>query len=248
MPMVLTVPVMPKKKAMPDKNLGPLIKTIMTRCINCTRCIRFGEEIAGTPVLGQMHRGEDADIGTFIEQAVETELSGNLIDVCPVGALTSKPYAFTARPWELKKTETIDGHDAVGSNIRIDSRGREVMRILPRLHEDVNEEWINDRTRFAYDGLAKKRLDRPYVRNEKTGKLEEAEWDQAFSVIAEKINAAKPSKTGALAGDLCDLESMVALKDLMKGLGSDNHECRLDGMMLDTSDRGAYLLIPRSPA
>lgn len=140
---------------MPDKNLGPLIKTIMTRCINCTRCIRFGEEIAGTPVLGQMHRGEDADIGTFIEQAVETELSGNLIDVCPVGALTSKPYAFTARPWELKKTETIDGHDAVGSNIRIDSRGREVMRILPRLHEDVNEEWINDRTRFAYDGLAK---------------------------------------------------------------------------------------------
>ncbi|HBR68187.1 MAG TPA: NADH dehydrogenase (quinone) subunit G, partial [Rhodospirillaceae bacterium] len=143
------------KRAVPDKELGPLIKTVMTRCINCTRCVRFAEEIAGTPVLGQFHRGEDAEIGTFIDQLVDTELSGNLIDVCPVGALTSKPYAFGARSWELKKTESVDVHDAVGSNIRIDSRGREVMRILPRLHEDVNEEWISDRTRFAYDGLGR---------------------------------------------------------------------------------------------
>lgn len=230
-----------EKKAMPDKDLGPLIKTIMTRCINCTRCIRFGEEIAGTPVLGQMHRGEDSEIGTFVQQAVKSELSGNLIDVCPVGALTSKPYAFTARPWELKKTETIDVHDAVGCNIRIDSRGREVMRILPRLHEDVNEEWINDRTRFAYDGLSRRRLDRPYVRNGQSGKLEEASWDQAFAVIADRINGTKPEKIGALAGDLCELESMVALKDFLNGLGSDNHECRLDGMTLDISSRAAYL-------
>lgn len=228
------------KKAMPDKDLGPLVKTVMTRCINCTRCIRFAEEIAGTPVLGQMHRGEDAEIGPFVEQAVKTELSGNLIDVCPVGALTSKPYAFTARPWELRKTETIDVHDAVGCNIRIDSRGREVMRILPRLHEDVNEEWINDRSRFAYDGLAKNRLDRPYVRNEK-GKLEEASWDEAFTAIAEKLNKVKGDKVAALAGDLCDVESMVALKDLLNGLGSENYECRLDGMNMDISERAGYI-------
>ncbi len=225
------------KSAMPDKELGPLIKTVMTRCINCTRCVRFADEIAGTPMLGQLNRGEDSEIGTFIEQAVDTELSGNLIDVCPVGALTSKPYAFTARSWELQKTETIDVHDAVGSNIRVDSRGNEVMRILPRLHEDVNEEWINDKTRFSYDGLKKKRLDRPWVRGD-DGKLHEASWDDALTAVAAQLKKTKPEKTAALAGDLCDLESMVALKDL---LGSSHFECRTDRTFFDVSERCGYL-------
>jgi NADH-quinone oxidoreductase subunit G len=230
-----------QKKAMPDKELGPLIKTVMTRCINCTRCVRFAEEVAGTPVLGQMHRGEDSEIGTFIENAVETELSGNLIDVCPVGALTSKPYAFTARPWELKKTQTIDVHDAVGCNIRIDSRGREVMRILPRQNDDVNEEWINDRSRFSYDGLAKNRLDRPYLRNNKSGQLEEVSWDEALKATAEKLKKVKSDKICGLAGDLCDVEAMVALKDLLNSLGSSNHECRIDGARFDVNQRSSYL-------
>ncbi len=229
------------KRAMPDKELGPLVKTVMTRCINCTRCVRFAEEIAGTPVLGQFHRGEDAEIGTFIEKLVETELSGNLIDICPVGALTSKPYAFGARSWELKKTESIDVHDAVGSNIRVDSRGREVMRVLPRLHEDVNEEWISDRTRFSYDGLNRARLDRPYIRNEDSGKLEEASWGEALAFIAEKTKGVKGENIAALAGDLCDLESMVALKDLMERLGSPHMDCRTDGGRFDTSVRRGYI-------
>ncbi len=228
------------KRAVPDKELGPLIKTVMTRCINCTRCVRFAEEIAGTPVLGQFHRGEDAEIGTFIDQLVDTELSGNLIDVCPVGALTSKPYAFGARSWELKKTESVDVHDAVGSNIRIDSRGREVMRILPRLHEDVNEEWISDRTRFAYDGLGRARLDRPYIRNADTGKLQEASWEEALAFIAVNLEGIKGENIAALAGDLCDLESMVALKDLMDRLGSPHMDCRTDGGIFDTSVRRGY--------
>ena len=156
------------KRAVKNKNIGPLIKTIMTRCIHCTRCVRFGEEVAGTAELGLLNRGEDVEIGTFIEKSVSTELSGNMIDICPVGALTSRPYAYKARPWELKKTMTIDAHDAVGSNIRVDARGNEVMRVLPRLNEAVNEEWINDRTRFAYDGLKRSRLDRPYIRNANT--------------------------------------------------------------------------------
>ena len=157
------------KRAVKDKELGPLVGTIMTRCINCTRCVRFAEEIAGTPILGQFNRGEDAEIGTFIDDVVSTELSGNLVDICPVGALTSKPYKFKARSWELKKTETIDVHDALGCNIRVDSRGREVLRVLPRFNEDINEEWIDDRTRFSYDGLGKARLDRPYIRDEESG-------------------------------------------------------------------------------
>ncbi len=229
------------KRAVKDKELGPLVKTIMTRCINCTRCVRFAEEIAGTPVLGQFHRGEDAEIGTFIEQLVETELSGNLIDICPVGALTSKPYAFAARSWELKKTESVDVHDAVGSNIRVDSRGREVMRILPRLHEDVNEEWISDRTRFSYDGLNRQRLDRPYIRDEDSGSLKEASWDEAFAYIAKKTKGVKGENIAALAGDLCDLESMTALKDLMGALGSPHMDCRTDGGRFDTSVRRGYI-------
>jgi len=229
------------KRAMPDKELGPLVKTIMTRCINCTRCVRFAEEIAGTPVLGQFHRGEDIEIGTFIDQLVETELSGNLIDICPVGALTSKPYAFGARSWELTKTETIDVHDAVGSNIRVDSRGREVMRILPRLHEDINEEWIDDRTRFSYDGLNYGRLDRPYIRDDDSGKLREASWEEAFAFTAAKLKGLKGNEISALAGDLCDVESMVALKDLAGALGSDNIDCRTDGARFDPSRRSGYI-------
>jgi NADH-quinone oxidoreductase subunit G len=229
------------KRAVTDKELGPLIKTVMTRCINCTRCVRFAEEIAGTPVLGQMHRGEDAEIGTFIDQLVQTELSGNLIDVCPVGALTSKPYAFKARPWELSKTETIDVMDALGCNIRVDVRGREVMRILPRLHEDINEEWINDRTRFAYDGLNNGRLDRPYIRDEKTGKLREVEWAEAFIYIRQRMQGIQPQEMAALVGDLADLESIVALKDLMGALGSPNLDCRTDGALFDTAEPAGYL-------
>ena len=229
------------KRAVKDKELGPLISTTMTRCINCTRCVRFAEEIAGTPVLGQLNRGEDAEIGTFIGELVQTELSGNLIDVCPVGALTSKPYAFKARPWELKKVETIDVHDAVGSNIRVDVRGREVMRILPRLHEDVNEEWISDRTRFAYDGLNNGRLDRPYIRDEDSGKLVEASWEAAFALIAKKLSSLKGEQIAGLVGDLAEVESIVALKDLLEKLGSPNMDCRTDGAQFDPSNRAGYL-------
>ena len=229
------------KRAVPDKELGPLIKTVMTRCINCTRCVRFAEEVAGTPVLGQLNRGEEAEIGTFVDQLVQTELSGNLIDICPVGALTSKPYAFKARSWELKKTETIDVHDAVGANIRVDTRGREVMRILPRLNEDVNEEWIDDRTRFAYDGLNKARLDRPYIRDKDSGKLKEASWEEAFAYIAEKTKGIKASEMAALVGDLADVESIVALKDLMDAYGSANMDCRTDGAQFDVTKRSGYL-------
>ena len=229
------------KRAVKDKNLGPLVGTVMTRCINCTRCVRFAEEIAGTPVLGQFNRGEDAEIGTFIDEIVNTELSGNLVDVCPVGALTSKPYAYKARSWELKKTETIDVHDALGSNIRVDSRGREVMRILPRLNEQINEEWIDDRTRFAYDGLAKGRIDRPYIREQESGKLIAVEWEEAFNYIKDRMSGIKGDKIAALAGDLVDVESMVALKDLMTSLGSPNMDCRTDGSLLSADSRASYL-------
>ena len=229
------------KRAVPDKELGPLIKTSMNRCINCTRCVRFAEEVAGTPVLGQFHRGEEAEIGTFIDQLVKTELSGNLIDVCPVGALTSKPYAFKARAWELRKTETIDVHDALGSNIRVDVRGREVMRVLPRLHEDINEEWIDDRTRFAYDGLQRGRIDRPYIRDEKSGKLIEATWDEAFATIAARMKGVRGVESAGLVGDMADLESIVALKDFLTYLGSPNMDCRTDGSSFDVNERSGYL-------
>lgn len=228
------------KRAVKDKQFGPLVKTVMTRCIQCTRCVRFGEEIAGVAELGLLNRGEDVEIGTFIEKALVSELSGNLIDVCPVGALTSKPYAFKARPWELRKTETIDVLDAVGSNIRVDAAGNEVMRVLPRLHEDVNEEWINDRTRFAYDGLKRQRLDRPYVRDASSGKLRPSTWDEAFATIAAKLKQTPANRIGALAGDLCDSESIFALKNLMHALGATALECRIDGANYDVSNRAAY--------
>ncbi|MGH1403181.1 MAG: NADH-quinone oxidoreductase subunit NuoG [Alphaproteobacteria bacterium] len=229
------------KRAVKDKDLGPLVGTVMTRCINCTRCVRFAEEVAGTPVLGQFNRGEDAEIGTFIEEIVSTELSGNLVDICPVGALTSKPYQYKARSWELKKTETIDVHDALGCNIRVDSRGREVMRILPRLNEDINEEWIDDRARFSYDGLAHGRIDRPYVRDEETGKLKEASWQDAFSLIKKKLSGVAPHEIAALAGNLVNVEAMVALKDLMSSIGSPHMDCRTDGGIFSTANRGSYL-------
>lgn len=227
------------KRAVRDKYMGPLIKTSMTRCINCTRCVRFGEEIAGVDDLGQLNRGEDAEIGTFVEKAINSELSGNLVDVCPVGALTSKPYAFKARPWELRKTETIDVHDALGSNIRVDSRGNEVMRVLPRLHEDINEEWIDDRTRHACDGLKYKRLDRPYIR--KGGKMVEASWDDAFALAAQKLTGASKGAVAAFAGDLCEAESVIALKDFMAGIGAHNLECRVDGAQFDVREPAGYL-------
>ncbi|WP_193370546.1 NADH-quinone oxidoreductase subunit NuoG [Pelagibius marinus] len=227
------------KRAVSEKYMGPLIKTIMTRCIQCTRCVRFATEIAGVEEIGLVNRGEHAEI-TTLEQAIDSELSGNLVDVCPVGALTSKPYAFTARPWELRKTDSIDVLDAVGSNIRVDTRGREVMRVLPRLHEEINEEWINDKTRHACDGLSRQRLDRPYLRNQ-SGRLEAVSWDVAFKAIAKRLSGLSGDKIAALAGDLCDAESMLALKDLMAGLGSPNLDCRQDGAKIDASCRAGYI-------
>jgi NADH-quinone oxidoreductase subunit G len=230
------------KRAVAEKYMGPLIKTFMTRCIHCTRCVRFAEEIAGVSELGTLGRGENLEIGTYVEEAVKSELSGNLVDVCPVGALTSKPYAFTARPWELRKTDTIDVMDAVGSNIRVDARGREVLRILPRLHEDVNEEWLADKSRYAYDGLKTQRLDRPYLRE--NGKLRPASWAEAFTRAAEKIKATAGEKIAAIAGDACDVESMFALKQLMNALGSANLDCRQDGAQFDICNRAGYIFNP----
>ncbi len=227
------------KRAVDEKNMGPLIKTIMTRCIQCTRCVRFAAEIAGVEELGAVGRGEDMEITTYLEQSMTSELSGNVIDICPVGALTSKPYAFTARPWELRKIETIDVMDAVGSNIRVDARGREVMRILPRIHEDINEEWISDRTRFVWDGLRSQRLDSPYVR--KNGRLLTATWQEAFEAIADRVMSSAPDRMSAIAGDLACAESMYALKHLMNKIGSPHTDCRQDGAKLGTGVREGYL-------
>jgi NADH-quinone oxidoreductase subunit G len=227
------------KRAVNEKYLGPLIKTFMTRCIQCTRCIRFADEIAGAPEIGLLGRNEMVEIGTYVESAITSELSGNLVDVCPVGALTSKPYAFAARPWELKKTDSIDVFDAVGCNIRIDARGPEVLRVLPRTNEDVNEEWIADKSRHAVDGLMRQRLDQPYVR--KNGKLTPATWLEALAAIAAKVKGLDGAKIAAIAGDMVDAEALIALKDLMTGLGSPNLECRQDGGKFDPGARGGYL-------
>jgi NADH-quinone oxidoreductase subunit G len=227
------------KRAVNEKYLGPLIKTFMTRCIQCTRCVRFADEIAGAPEIGLMGRNEMVEIGTYVESAITSELSGNLVDVCPVGALTSKPYAFAARPWELKKTDSIDVFDAVGSNIRIDARGPEVMRVLPRTNEDVNEEWIGDKSRHAIDGLLRQRLDQPYVR--KNGKLAPASWPEALAAIAARVKGVDGAKIAAIAGDMADAEALIALKDLMTGLGSPNLECRQDGGRFDPANRAGYL-------
>jgi NADH-quinone oxidoreductase subunit G len=226
------------KRAVVNPDLGPLVKTTMTRCIHCTRCIRFSTEIAGVPEMGATARGESMVVGTYVEKALSSELSGNLIDICPVGALTSKPYAFTARPWELKKTDSVDVLDAVGANIRIDTRGAEVLRIMPRLNEDVNEEWLADKSRFALDGLKRRRLDTPWVK--KDGKLTKASWPEAFAAIADRLAGVAGDKIGAIAGDLADAESMVVLKDLLASLGSTNLDCRQDGAALDVSRRDFY--------
>ncbi|MCW5680251.1 MAG: NADH-quinone oxidoreductase subunit NuoG [Xanthobacteraceae bacterium] len=228
------------KRAVEDKYIGPLVKTIMTRCIHCTRCVRFTTEVAGVAELGAIGRGEDMEITTYLEQAMTSELQGNVIDLCPVGALTSKPYAFQARPWELTKTESIDAMDAVGSNIRVDVRGREVQRILPRLHEGVNEEWISDKTRFVWDGLRTQRLDKPYVRIK--GKLVRASWADAFAAIAAKMKTAVPERVGAIVGDLATTEEAFALKALMDKIGSKNIDCRQNGSILHPSmGRASYL-------
>jgi len=233
-----------QKRAVEDKNLGPLVKTEMTRCIHCTRCVRFTTEVAGITQMGLTGRGEDAEITSYLEQALTSELQGNVIDLCPVGALTSKPYAFHARPWELVKTETVDVMDAVGSNIRVDARGREVMRILPRVNEAINEEWISDKTRFIWDGLKSQRLDRPYVRT--NGKLKPASWDEAFAAIAKAIKASGGgNKVGAIAGDLAAVEDMYALKALMTSLGSGMTDSRPAMSGIDPSmPRSAYIFNP----
>jgi NADH-quinone oxidoreductase subunit G len=212
------------KRAVEDKYIGALVKTTMTRCIQCTRCVRFSTEVAGVTDLGAIGRGEDMEISSYLEQAMTSELQGNIIDLCPVGALTSKPYAFSARPWELTKTESVDVMDAVGSAIRIDSRGREVMRILPRLNESVNEEWISDKSRFIWDGLKSQRLDRPYIRNK--GKLVASSWNDAFTSISAHLKGKKSAKIGAIAGDLASVEDIYALQQLMAKIGSVNVDCR----------------------
>jgi NADH-quinone oxidoreductase subunit G len=228
------------KRAVVDKYIGALVKTIMNRCIHCTRCIRFSTEVAGVPELGAIGRGEDMEITTYLEQAMTSELQGNVVDLCPVGALTSKPYAFAARPWELTKTESIDVMDAVGSAIRVDTRGREVMRILPRTNDDVNEEWISDKTRHVVDGLRTQRLDQPYIRE--NGQLVAASWRDAFDAIAAKVKASQARRIGAIVGDLAAVEEIFALRDLMTRLGVANLDCRQDGAALDPKrGRGTYI-------
>ena len=227
------------KRAVEDKYMGPVIKTQMTRCIHCTRCVRFASQVAGVPELGAFGRGEHMEISTYVEKTLTSELSGNLVDICPVGALTSKPYAFAARPWELKKTETIDVMDAVGSNIRVDSRGQAVMRVLPRVHEDINEEWISDKTRLACDGLKLQRLDQPYVRS--GGKLKPATWQQAFDAIAERAGQLAPSEIAAIAGNLACAESVKALRDWLDLLQVKNRDCRQEGAFWNAKNRGDYL-------
>jgi NADH-quinone oxidoreductase subunit G len=228
------------KRAVEDKYLGPLIKTSMTRCIHCTRCVRFMTEVAGVPELGLIGRGEDAEITTYLEHGLHSNLSANVVDLCPVGALTSKPYAFQARPWELFKTPSIDVMDAVGSSIRVDARGKEVLRILPRINDAVNEEWLSDKARHVWDGLRTQRLDRPYLRED--GKLAPCTWDEAFTAIAERIKSAGGKKFGAIAGDLAAAEEMFALKTLAEQIGSPNIDCRQAGSQLDPSlGRATYL-------
>ena len=226
------------KRAVEDKYMGPLVKTSMTRCIQCTRCVRFATEVAGVPELGATGRGEDMEITTYLEGALTSELSANVVDLCPVGALTSKPYAFNARPWELTKTETVDVMDALGSAIRLDARNQEVLRCLPRVNEGVNEEWISDKTRHAVDGLRRQRLDRPYIRA--NGKLKAVSWGEALAATAAALQK-DPAKIGAIAGDLACAESMKATLDLLKSLGVKNFDCRQDGAQIGEGARESYL-------
>ena len=228
------------KRAVPDKNMGPLIKTQMTRCIHCTRCIRFATEIAGVPELGAIGRGEDMQITTYLEKSIQSEISGNVIDLCPVGALTSKPYVFEARPWELKKTETIDVMDAVGSNIRVDTYDWEVKRVLPVINEDINEEWISDKTRYACDGLLNQRLDTPYIKY--NNKFEKASWDEVFKIIKSKIQNTDKDKIAGFVGDLTNMEASYIFKEFLeRTIDTKNYESRSFDMFIDSSKRENYL-------
>ena len=231
------------KRYVPEKYMGPLIKTQMTRCIHCTRCVRFATEIAGVPEIGAIGRGEDMQITTYLEKAMESELSANVVDLCPVGALTSKPYVFEARPWELKKTETIDVMDAVGSNIRVDTYGWEVKRVLPRNNDDINEEWISDKTRYACDGLKNQRLDTPFVK--KDGKFEKITWNEAYDILTKKIESVLPEKIAGITGDLTDMETMYIVKEFFeKTIKSPNLDCRSNHIYVDNSNRSNYVFNP----
>ncbi|MGH7022404.1 MAG: NADH-quinone oxidoreductase subunit NuoG [Caulobacteraceae bacterium] len=227
------------KRAVEEKYMGPLIKTIMTRCIQCTRCVRFITEVAGVSEIGLISRGEDVEITTYLDQAVTSELSANVIDLCPVGALTSRPYAFNARPWELTKTESVDVMDALGCAIRVDARGPAVLRVLPRTNDEINEEWISDKTRYACDGLSRQRLDRPMVRVD--GRLTAVSWPEALAASGAKLRGAAPERIGVIAGDLQDAESMKAALDLFTGLGVASLDCRQDGMALGAGPRESWL-------
>ena len=227
------------KRAVKDKYMGPLIKTQMTRCIHCTRCVRFAEEVAGVPEIGAIGRGEDMEITTYLEKSMTSELSANVIDLCPVGALTSKPYAFEARPWELKKTESIDVMDAVGSNIRVDTYGWEVKRILPRLNNEINEEWISDKTRYACDGLLKQRLDVPYIR--KNNKLIKSTWDEAIDLISNKIKSIKPEQIAGHVGDMVSIETIFSFKNLLKKIGTNNFDFIEKKIHIDPTDKINYI-------
>jgi len=227
------------KRAVNNKHMGPLVSTIMTRCIHCTRCVRFSTEVAGVDDLGLLGRGENAEITTYLEKTIKSELSGNVIDLCPVGALTSKPYEFKARPWELKKTETIDVFDAMGSSIRIDSLGKTVLRVLPRLNEEINEEWINDKSRFAIDGLAKQRLDKPFIR--KNSKFQTVDWNTALSIIVTEINNRNKNKTLALSGKFTDIESLYSAKSFLNSIGSSSYDCRYDNAQFIENQRDSYI-------
>jgi NADH-quinone oxidoreductase subunit G len=230
------------KRAVEDKYLGALVKTSMNRCIQCTRCVRFSAEICGAPEMGATGRGEDMEITTYLETALTSELQGNLVDICPVGALTSKPYAFTARPWELGKTQSIDVMDGVGSAIRVDTRGREVMRILPRVNDAINEEWISDKTRHIVDGLRTQRLDRPYIRE--NGQLRAASWTEAFAAIVAKVGRIDGKRIGAIAGDLAAVEEMFALKELLAKLGSTNLAVQGGDAFDPKAGRASYIFNP----
>jgi len=227
------------KRAVEEKNMGPLVKTVMTRCIHCTRCVRFMAEVAGKHEIGATGRGEDMEITTYLEENLDSELVGNINDLCPVGALTHRPWSFNYRPWELKKVEGVDVHDALGSNVVFQVRGNEVMRALPRIHEGVNEEWLSDKSRYAVDGLLRRRLDRPYVR--RGGRLQEASWAEAFDAVADRLRGAAPERVGVIAGDLQDAESMKAALDLFGGAGVPNLDCRQDGARIGGGAREAYL-------
>ena len=230
------------KRAVTEKYMGPIVKTMMTRCIQCTRCVRFAEEVAGVEEIGAIGRGENMQITSYLERAITSELSGNVVDLCPVGALTSKPYAFEARPWELKKTPSIDVMDAVGTNIRLDSRGRQVLRALPRINEEVNEEWASDKTRHAVDGLVRRRLDKPYVR--KDGRLVEATWDEAFAAIAAALEGAAGDQVRGDRRRSGRCRDVFALKRLLARYGSTLHECRQDGARYDVVEPGGLSLQP----